>query len=83
MPHSVTRRDSIQAEAEPYGICKIVPPEGWHKAQCQVDLNSPKTFPTKRQRIDTLQVDGGRVVRRQSSRAQSVWRTGGAEQILR
>ena len=72
---------SIQNQAEPYGICKIIPPEGWRNecnggttrvaqparsnavtsALCScsssraVDMNSPKTFPTKRQRIDVLQ----------------------------
>ena len=31
----------IRAEAEQYGICKIVPPEGWNPP-CMVDMNSSK-----------------------------------------
>jgi len=45
--------DSIRAEAEPHGICKIVPPEGW-KVPCAVDWTSPKRFNTKKQRVDNL-----------------------------
>ena len=40
---------SIRREAEPFGICKIVPPRGW-KVECAVDWNSTKKFATKRQR---------------------------------
>ena len=40
---------SIRREAEPFGICKIVPPKGW-KVECAVDWNSSKKFATKRQR---------------------------------
>ncbi|XP_047341100.1 lysine-specific demethylase 5B [Impatiens glandulifera] len=43
----------IRAEAEPYGICKIVPPESW-KPPFALDLNS-FTFPTKTQALHQLQ----------------------------
>lgn len=43
----------IRAEAEPYGICKIVPPKSW-KPPFALDLNS-FTFPTKTQAIHQLQ----------------------------
>lgn len=43
----------IRAEAEPYGICKIVPPKSW-KAPFALDLDS-FTFPTKTQAIHQLQ----------------------------
>ena len=43
---------SIRREAEPFGICKIVPPRGW-KVECAVDWNSTKKFATKRQRSVT------------------------------
>ncbi|KAJ1450474.1 JmjC domain, hydroxylase-domain-containing protein [Pelagophyceae sp. CCMP2097] len=46
--------ESIRAAAEPFGICKIVPPEGW-APPCKVDGQSQKRFPTKKQRVDTLQ----------------------------
>lgn len=46
---------SIQHEAEQYGICKIVPPSGWvHPCQMNIETNET-VFPTKHQRIDTLQ----------------------------
>ncbi|GMH65401.1 hypothetical protein TrST_g10127 [Triparma strigata] len=44
----------IRAEAEQYGICKIVPPEGWNPP-CMVDMNSSKRFETKRQIVNRLQ----------------------------
>jgi hypothetical protein len=44
--------------AEPFGICKIVPPTEW-APECQIDTASPKRFPTKLQRIDTLQEGQG------------------------
>ena len=44
---------SIRREAEPFGICKIVPPKGW-KVECAVDWNSTKKFATKRQRLHEL-----------------------------
>ncbi|XP_059661778.1 lysine-specific demethylase JMJ17 isoform X2 [Cornus florida] len=44
----------IRPEAEPYGICKIVPPKSW-KPPFALDLDS-FTFPTKTQAIHQLQV---------------------------
>ena len=44
---------SIRREAEPFGICKIVPPKGW-KVECAVDWNSTKKFATKWQRLPEL-----------------------------
>ncbi|XP_050375974.1 lysine-specific demethylase JMJ17 [Argentina anserina] len=44
----------IRAEAEPYGICRIVPPESW-KPPFALDLDS-FTFQTKTQAIHQLQV---------------------------
>ncbi|KAK7406134.1 hypothetical protein VNO78_07753 [Psophocarpus tetragonolobus] len=43
----------IRPEAEPYGICKIVPPKSW-KPPFALDLNT-FTFPTKTQAIHKLQ----------------------------
>ncbi|KAJ0048148.1 hypothetical protein Pint_15199 [Pistacia integerrima] len=43
----------IRTEAEPYGICKIVPPKSW-KPPFALDLGS-FTFPTKTQAIHQLQ----------------------------
>lgn len=43
----------IRPEAEPYGICRIVPPKGW-KPPFALDLDS-FTFPTKTQAIHKLQ----------------------------
>lgn len=44
----------IRPEAEPYGICRIVPPNNW-KPPFALDLDS-FTFPTKTQAIHKLQV---------------------------
>ncbi|CAJ2650651.1 unnamed protein product [Trifolium pratense] len=44
----------IRHEAEPFGICKIVPPNNW-KPPFALDLDS-FTFPTKTQAIHKLQV---------------------------
>ncbi|KAM7531266.1 hypothetical protein LguiB_034676 [Lonicera macranthoides] len=44
----------IRPEAEPYGICRIVPPKSW-KPPFALDLDS-FTFPTKTQAIHQLQV---------------------------
>ena len=41
---------AIQPEAEAYGICKIVPPEGWNPPM-SVDMTSKKKFETKRQEV--------------------------------
>ncbi|KAK9094803.1 hypothetical protein Scep_026272 [Stephania cephalantha] len=46
--------DRIRAEAEPYGICRIVPPDSW-KPPFALNLDS-FTFPTKTQAIHQLQV---------------------------
>ncbi|KAF7810274.1 lysine-specific demethylase rbr-2 [Senna tora] len=43
----------IRPEAEPYGICKIVPPKNW-KPPFALDLDA-FTFPTKTQEIHKLQ----------------------------
>lgn len=43
----------IRAEAEPYGICKIVPPKNW-KPPFALNMDS-FTFPTKTQAIHQLQ----------------------------
>ncbi|KAK2664046.1 hypothetical protein Ddye_002620 [Dipteronia dyeriana] len=43
----------IRPEAEPYGICKIVPPKGW-APPFALDIDS-FTFPTKTQAIHQLQ----------------------------
>ncbi|KAL8141640.1 hypothetical protein V2J09_014672 [Rumex salicifolius] len=45
--------EKIRAEAEPYGICKIVPPSSW-KPPFALDLKS-FAFPTKTQAIHKLQ----------------------------
>eukprot|EP01038_Epipyxis_sp_PR26KG_P007815 gene7815-10617_t len=44
----------IRPDAEKYGICKIVPPSEWNPP-CKIDMNHPGQFPTKLQRINTLQ----------------------------
>uniref|UniRef100_A0A7S2BGH3 JmjC domain-containing protein n=1 Tax=Octactis speculum TaxID=3111310 RepID=A0A7S2BGH3_9STRA len=45
---------SISAKARPFGICRIVPPDGW-KTPAQLPVSSDKTFPTRRQRMDMMQ----------------------------
>ncbi|XP_056174219.1 lysine-specific demethylase JMJ17 isoform X3 [Syzygium oleosum] len=45
--------DKIRPEAEPYGVCKIVPPKSW-KPPFALDLDK-FTFPTKTQAIHQLQ----------------------------
>ena len=49
---------SIRAEAERYGICKIVPPAEW-RPPCMLDFNDPRKFPTKLQVINVLQEGQG------------------------
>ena len=49
---------SISRVASQYGICKIVPPEGWNPPQ-QVDMGDQRRFPTKRQEINILQQGQG------------------------
>ncbi|KAF6162208.1 hypothetical protein GIB67_008337 [Kingdonia uniflora] len=46
--------DKIRAEAEPFGVCKIVPPKSW-KPPFALDVDE-FTFPTKTQAIHQLQV---------------------------
>eukprot|EP00985_Skeletonema_marinoi_P019812 scaffold11489_cov78-Skeletonema_marinoi.AAC.4 len=46
--------EKIRSVAEKYGICKIVPPEGWNPP-FSVDLDCPKKFQTKDQSIHRLQ----------------------------
>ena len=48
----------IRPQAEPVGICKIVPPVEW-SPPCQIDMASPKRFATKLQQINTLQEGQG------------------------
>jgi histone demethylase JARID1 len=48
----------IRSEAEHYGICKIVPPEGWNPPQ-MLSFNSSKQFPTRKQSVNTLQEGQG------------------------
>ncbi|GFR43616.1 hypothetical protein Agub_g4715, partial [Astrephomene gubernaculifera] len=45
--------ESIRPIAEPYGICKIVPPNSW-KPPCALDLSGLK-FPTRIQKVHELQ----------------------------
>jgi len=49
---------SIRAEAERYGICKIVPPPEW-SPPCMIDFNDPRKFPTKLQLVNILQEGQG------------------------
>jgi len=49
---------SIRAEAERYGICKIVPPAEW-TPPCMIDFNDPRRFPTKLQLVNILQEGQG------------------------
>lgn len=46
--------ESIRKQAEPYGICLIVPPESF-KPVCTMSMDSTVEFSTKLQRIDRLQ----------------------------
>jgi histone demethylase JARID1 len=48
----------IRAEAEKFGICKIVPPKNW-APKCNVNMSNPNKFPTKLQKINTLQEGQG------------------------
>lgn len=49
---------SIKIECEAYGMCKIVPPEGWAPPFC-VDFDNPLKFKTKEQKVHKLQEGGG------------------------
>eukprot|EP00607_Mallomonas_marina_P000756 CAMPEP_0182433294 /NCGR_PEP_ID=MMETSP1167-20130531/62314_1 /TAXON_ID=2988 /ORGANISM="Mallomonas Sp, Strain CCMP3275" /LENGTH=270 /DNA_ID=CAMNT_0024621821 /DNA_START=57 /DNA_END=866 /DNA_ORIENTATION=+ len=44
----------IQPEAISYGICKIVPPEGWNPPQ-KIDFTDKRSIPTRLQEIHALQ----------------------------
>ncbi|EFJ51033.1 hypothetical protein VOLCADRAFT_34231, partial [Volvox carteri f. nagariensis] len=44
---------SIRPQAEPYGICKIIPPKGW-EPPCALNLSLLK-FPTRKQKVHELQ----------------------------
>eukprot|EP00613_Pedinella_sp_CCMP2098_P061310 CAMPEP_0171984726 /NCGR_PEP_ID=MMETSP0993-20121228/273976_1 /TAXON_ID=483369 /ORGANISM="non described non described, Strain CCMP2098" /LENGTH=643 /DNA_ID=CAMNT_0012637559 /DNA_START=241 /DNA_END=2172 /DNA_ORIENTATION=+ len=45
---------SIKPHAQRFGICRVVPPEGWDNPT-QVDFNSKKKFATKLQRMSLMQ----------------------------
>jgi len=49
----MTYINSISPIAKKFGICKIVPPIGWQPPLC-VDINSDRTFQTKRQHLHRL-----------------------------
>ena len=49
LPHS-----SIKPKAIQFGICRVVPPEGWRNTT-QVDFKSKKKFATKLQRMSLMQ----------------------------
>ena len=49
---------SIKSECEMYGMCKIIPPEGWNPPFC-VDFDNPLKFKTKEQKVHKLQEGGG------------------------
>lgn len=49
----------IRAQAEPYGICKIVPPNGWNPDSEKDIMCNSKKFPTKKQPINQLQEGQG------------------------
>jgi hypothetical protein len=46
---------SIKPQAVRFGICRVVPPEGWANPT-QVDFDSKKKFETKLQRMNLMQV---------------------------
>lgn len=46
--------DSIRPIAEKYGICKIVPPDGWNPPFC-INMNLRKRFETKEQLLQKIQ----------------------------
>lgn len=50
--------DKIRSIGERAGICKIVPPAEW-KPRCMIDFSNPKLFPTKKQKVNTLQEGQG------------------------
>jgi len=47
--------EKIRPVAESYGICKIVPPQGWNPAPFAADVHSKKRFQTKHQLLHRLQ----------------------------
>lgn len=48
----------IREKAEPFGLCKIVPPSDWDP-KCEVKINQEGRFSTKLQKINTLQQGQG------------------------
>ena len=44
----------IKSQAIEFGICRIIPPEGW-KNLSQIDTDSTKKFATKLQRMNLMQ----------------------------
>ncbi|GMI32202.1 hypothetical protein TrRE_jg2457, partial [Triparma retinervis] len=52
--HPLDYVNKIRGEASKWGICKIVPPEGW-SPPCEVDMNSKLEFETKKQLVNRLQ----------------------------
>lgn len=61
---------SISAEAEPYGICRIVPPHSWRPPCPLKDSEKRRTtmFPTRVQRLDKLQVRETQVKKEEKKR---------------
>eukprot|EP00934_Nitzschia_sp_Nitz4_P008949 Nitzschia sp. Nitz4//scaffold188_size43225//5035//7408//NITZ4_007342-RA/size43225-snap-gene-0.35-mRNA-1//1//CDS//3329539835//8939//frame0 len=47
--------EKIRHQAQPYGICKIVPPKGWNPGPVRADMNIRKRFSTKHQLLHRLQ----------------------------
>lgn len=48
--------ESIRPDAEQYGLCKVVPPEGWDPPFC---FDPSTHFPTRRQKVHRLQQGEG------------------------
>lgn len=50
--------EKISSEGKKYGLCKIVPPASWNPTP-KIDMSDPMRFPSRNQRIDTLQESVG------------------------